>query len=61
MASKPAVARAVKKWRTGKKSVTVFFDPKTDGDIVEWLECYPLAKSVVIKKALRRYKEDCRK
>ena len=61
MATKQAVARAVKKWREDKRSLTVFFDVKKDADIVEWIENYPLPKSVIVKKALRKYKEDSRR
>lgn len=61
MATKKAVARAVKKWRGDKRSLTIFFDRDKDADIVEWIENTPLPKSVIVKKALRQYKEDRRK
>lgn len=61
MATKQAVARAVKKWRGDKRSLTIFFDRRKDADLVEWIENYPLSKSALVKKALRRFKEDSRK
>lgn len=61
MASKQAVARAVKKWRGDKRSLTVFFDRKEDADIVEWIENTPFPKSAIVKKALRQYKEGSRR
>ena len=61
MASKQAVARAVKKWREDKRSLTIFFDRKQDADIVEWIENTPFPKSELVKRALRRYKEESRK
>ncbi len=61
MARRQAVARAVKKWRADKRSLTVFFDRDEDADIVEWIENSPIPKSVVIKRALRFYKEASRR
>ena len=61
MARKEAVARAVKKWRGDKRSLTIFFDRDKDADLVEWIEATETPKSVLVKKALRKYKEDKRR
>lgn len=61
MATKKAVARAVKKWRGDKRSLTIFFDRNEDADLIEWIDCTPFPKSEIVKRALRKYKEDRRK
>ena len=56
MAKNEAVARAVKKWRGNKRSLTIFFDQDKDADLIEWIECTPQPKSELVKTALRRYR-----
>lgn len=61
MATKQAVAKAVKKWRGDKRSLTVFFDKEKDADLIEWIDCSPFPKSDLVKRVLRMYKEERRK
>lgn len=56
-----AVARAVKNWRKGKKSLTIYLDHQKDRDLIEWLDNSDFCKTELVIMALRRFKEGTRR